>query len=272
VTDIYAPDAEEEIKDALERRMQKPVMLSLDQIVLARSEQKKAESQEKQSADTALVNPVQAKLSLLTAQEEMGQAIKNAVFFPLNFVKVDPEKDVVIIHPKASRGVSLAILRSVEDKLHARFPDWTVTVIPPVQALPYIFYEIGQDWPSGEEEEKIGDIVWALRRWDVTQVAVVGYASTIGEFENFSNASLAYRRANFVVKRLKQEGIEATTRAEYRSYNQKREERNYGVNSFHRVEVRLVKNVDVFSEPESAAPEPPPDRASEGGDGASLEE
>lgn len=245
VTDVYAPEAEKDLQEKLAKSLRRNVNLSLDQIVVARHDQEKVVQEQEKLPDTALSNPMQARMTLLTTQEEMAQTIKNSVFFPLQFVKVDAGNSAVAIYPKQSKGVNLAVLHSVEEKLRSRFPDWSVFVVPPVQALPFVFFDIGKDRMSTLEAEKVKDTIWAIRRWDVPEVAVIGYASTIGEFERFDNTSLAYRRANAVAQALAQENIKVVTRAEYRSFKQKREELNYGINSLQRVEIRLVRPPDV---------------------------
>ncbi len=245
ITDMYAPEAERDLQAKLEKDLGKKVNLSLDQIVVAKHEQEKVVQEKGKLPDSALTNPMQAKLSLLTAQEEMAQAIKNSVFFPLQFVRVDAENDTVVVYPKSAKGVNFAVLHSVEEKLRSRFPDWSVFVVPPVQALPFVFFEIGKSDLSTLEQEKVNDIIWALRRWDVKEVAVVGYASTVGEYERFNNNSLAYRRAKAVLDRLEEEGIKVKPRSEYTSFDQRREEFNFGINSLHRVEVRLIKTPDL---------------------------
>ncbi len=255
-TDAYFPEAEDDLKILLTKSVGAPVNLSLDQIVLAKEDQKKVELAQESVSDSALTNPMQAKLSLLSVQEEMSQAIKNSVFFPLKFVKIDADSDTVSIYPKVAKGFNLAVLHSVEDKLRSRFPDWSVFVVPPVQAIPFVYFEMGQDIPSAVESEKIKDIIWALRRWDITDVAVIGFASSAGEFERFNNTSLAFRRAKSVASALESEGIIVQTRSEYTSFDQKREERHYGINSLHRVEIRFVRNADLPDmEPQPAPPE-----------------
>lgn len=245
VTDAYSPEAENDLKGVLEQSIGKPVNLSLDQIVVAKEDQEKIEEAEESLPDSALTNPMQAKLSLLTAQEEMAQAIKNAVFFPLKFVKVDPENDTVSIYPKAAKGVNLTVQHSIEEKLRSRFPGWSVFVVPPVQVLPFVYFEIGQDIPTELEKEKVSDIIWALRRWDISEVNVVGFASSVGEFERFNNTSLAYRRARSVADLIEGEGFKVKIRSEYTSFDQRREERNFGINSLHRVEVRFARQADL---------------------------
>lgn len=249
VTDSYSPQAENDLKVVLQQNIGKPVNLSLDQIVVAKEDQEKIVDAKENLSDSALTNPMQAKLSLLTAQEEMAQAIKNAVFFPLKFVKVDPENDTVSIYPKAAKGVNLTVQHSIEEKLRSRFPDWSVFVVPPVQALPFVYFEIGQDTPTELEQEKISDIIWALRRWDISEINVVGFASSVGEFERFNNTSLAYRRARSVADLIEGEGFKVKIRSDYTSFDQKREERNFGINSLHRVEVRFARQADL-PEPE----------------------
>lgn len=258
VTDQYSPAAETQVKNSLENSISRPVNISLDQIVVAKDEQEKIEVVEEPIIDSALTNPMQAKLSLLGVQEEMAQAIKNSVFFPLKFVKVDVENDTVSIYPKAAKGINLPVLHSVEEKLRSRFPDWSIFVVPPVRALPFIYFEIGRDETSGLETDKISDIAWALQRWDVQDVSVVGFASSVGDYQRFDNNSLAARRANFVADALEERGFAVDTRGEYTSFAQQRDERNFGINSFHRVEVRFTRDADLpepLSEDELLQPE-----------------
>lgn len=242
VTDSYAPGAQAEIEKNLSEALQKKVVLSLDQIILAKSEQKKIEDTVPVQNDTVLTNPVQAKPGMMNAQDDMTQAIENAVLFPLDAVNVDSKNDAVTIYPRPEKAVTFALLRRMEEELGRRFPDWSVRIVPPFQVLPYVYFDTGKQVPEGEELSKLDDIIWALKRWGVEEAAIIGYASTVGEFQNFNNTSLAYRRANSVVKHLEAAGIKAVTKAEYRTYNQRQEERAFGINSFQRVEIRPVNN------------------------------
>jgi len=130
VTDKYLPGATKAIAASFEKTTNRPINLSLDQIVIAKEDQEKVEIAEQAIPESALTNPIQSKLSLLTAQEEITQAITNTVFFPLKFVKVDVDQGLVFVHPKASSTVNLAIFKSVEEKIAQRFPDWSVNIVP----------------------------------------------------------------------------------------------------------------------------------------------
>lgn len=248
ITDSYKPKAEKELQEYLEKKFGKTVNLSLNQIVMAKQQQEEVAQSQDVVVDTALANPAHSKLDLLNTQEEMAQTIKSSVFFPFQFVSVDAENDSVVVYPKPDKGLTLDILHNIEGELRARFPGWSVTVIPPVQPFPPVFFEMGKDDLAPLEGKKIRNIAWALRRWEITDIAVIGYASTVGEFEKFDNTSLAFRRAETVMRIFEQEKINALPKAEYRSFKQRQEEMNYGIRSLQRVEIRLIKPPIVLSE------------------------
>jgi len=248
ITDVYLPNAAGAIKGILENSLGRSVNLSLDQIVIAKEEQKKIELIETNISESVLTNPIQAEPSGLTAQDEMTQAIENTVFFPLKFVNVDVKKNKVFIYPRANKDAPLNVLQSVENKLAQRFPNWSITIIPPAQSLPFVYFDIGKNEPTVLEADKVDNIIWALRRWEISDVAIIGFASSEGEFQRFNNTSLAYRRARAVADRIEAAGLNVKIRSEYASFDQKREERDFGINSFHRVEVRLSKKADVLDQ------------------------
>ncbi len=238
VTDKYASTAAADIKEKLESLLDKPVILTLDQIVLAKEQQEKIEAKAI-IPDTAFNNAVHAKTTSLTLQDDMVSAVKNAVFFPLHHVGADADARTVSIYPKRDASVNLSGLRRLEDKLSARFPDWDVNVIPPMQALPYVYFDIGSDNITDTERTKIDNITWTLLRWDIDNVAVIGYASTVGEYQSFNNTSLAYRRAKFVGDILNTRDVQTDLRAEYTSFAQKQTERDFGIKHFQRVDIRV---------------------------------
>lgn len=150
---------------------------------------------------------------------------------------------MVAIYSSDARGVSLKNLKQFETTLRRRYPEWLTKIIPPFQALPFIYYEVGSDQLTQPEKEKLTEIIWALQRWDTQEVVIIGFASTIGEFEHFNNKTLAARRANRVVATMQASGIKAQSRAEYRSFKQHQEEPYYGYNYYQRVEVRILKPI-----------------------------
>ena len=250
VTDVYLSNASSAIKEILENSLSRPINLSLDQIVIAKEEQKKIELVEQSTSESVLTNTIQAELPLRTGREEMARAIEDTIFFPLRFFKISVKKNEVFIYPRASKGVNLTVLKAVEDKLAQRFPEWSVFVVPPAQALPFVYFNIGENQPVDLEADKVDNIIWALQRWEIADVAIIGFASSSGEFQRFNNTSLAYRRARAVADSIEAAGLNVEIRSEYTSFDQKRKERNFGINSFHRVEVRLSKEGAVLNQSE----------------------
>ena len=127
--------------------------------------------------------------------------------------------------------------------MEKKFPTWQTTVIPAPQSLPYVYFDVGARELSEDKMKALDTLIWALKRWEITQAEVVGFASTIGEYSRFNNRSLAYVRAKHVADKMVEAGLQVKPRGEYLSRAQKREEREYGTNSFHRVEVRLGRKV-----------------------------
>ncbi len=251
----YDAKAQENIKAALAKQIDTQIQFSLDQIVMAREviEEVKAPAVEP-APTTALQAPPR-----WTRTEEMTNALKQALFFPTEYIKVDVERKLASIYAKPAKGVSIATLHQLERTLQTRYPGWNIRVVPHFGALPYVYFASGAETLDANAQDKLADIIWTLKRWGNPEVIVVGYASTVGEFEQFDNTSLAYRRAMHVLAQLEAEGIKAEPRSEYRSFRQRKDERSLGRNSFQRVEIRLVhmpeNGSDIVVEEAPVAPE-----------------
>ncbi len=246
LTQQYHSRAQDEIRALLAKKISTPVLFSLDQVVVAH-EIIAAKEPEPQPAPTPVVierpiDPVlQAQVTRLNDQDAMQDAMRQAVFFATRSITVDVDRKQAVIYPEPAKGVSLLTLRQLEEHLVERYPDWSVTVVPPSQALPYVYYENGRDVLNNDAAERFGDILWALKRWEARKVVVVGFASTVGELDRFNNSTLAYRRAENVSRLLREHGIEAVPYGEYKAFRQAKEERAKGLDSFQRVEIRLAQ-------------------------------
>lgn len=241
LTKDYQHNAESDVALNLTDKIERGVNLTLDQIVVKRQEEIK-EAAAPEVTKSSLVSPMQTKVNSLAQQEEMLQSVHNAVFFPTRLVQADVEKNNITIYARKSDDVSLGILKRFEEDMKEKFPTWNTTVIPAPQALPYVYFDVGARELSEDKVKALDTVVWALNRWEVDAAEVVGFASTIGELSRFDNRSLAYIRAQHVAEKMKEAGVKVKSRGEYLSQAQKREEREYGTFSFHRVEVRLGRD------------------------------
>ncbi|MCH2547704.1 MAG: TIGR00341 family protein [Alphaproteobacteria bacterium] len=243
LTSKYKSSAQTDLKKLLTDKTGKPINFSLDQIVVA--QQTLEEAPPKPAAENAVTSALQPQTSLLSRAEEMTTALKQATFFPTEYINVNAEEKLATIHPKVTKGITIFTLRTFEQSMQTRYPSWIIQVIPPYQPLPFVYFEKSSDSLTPKAQENLQTIIWALRRWEAPQVAVVGFASSEGDFKRFDNTSLAYRRANSISERISQAGITAITRAEYHSFRQHADERTHGTNSFQRVEIRLSQPLEI---------------------------
>ncbi len=245
LTRVYKRQAEQKVSEILNEKLQRGVQLTLDQIVVKKQDAVEAVSEVKPSS--TLVSPMQGKMAFMTQREEMLQQLRSAIFFPTRAVQADVENKVITIQARKTPQVPLSALHQFEESLQRKYPDWQITVIPAFQALPYVFFDVGAATLTVPQQSRLTHHLWALKRWEVEAVNVIGFASTLGEYQRFNNNSLAYRRANFVAELIEKNAIKATAISEYKQPNQKRAERDYGTRSFHRVEIRVSREAEPAS-------------------------
>ncbi|MDB2414872.1 DUF389 domain-containing protein [Rickettsiales bacterium] len=251
LTQDYKAKAQAELKALLSEKTGGQMLLSLDQIVVAREDIKQADKNI--VIDSGINSALQVPATKLTRADEMVSALKHASFFPTEYIKVDIDNKIAAIYARPAKGVTISTLRQFETNLSERYPGWIIKAIPPFQALPFVYFDTGAKTLNSNEQEKLEDIIWALHHWDAKEVRVVGFASSTGELESFNNASLAYRRANTVLQIVKEAGIEARPYAEYRSFKQQQEEKKNGIVSMQRVEIRLSAQVATLRYKENTA-------------------
>lgn len=260
LTPEYKSTAQNEIKTVLSQKTGEIINLSLDQVVVAQEIIKEANS--KLVTENALVASSQTQSPRYSRIDEMTKALEQATFFPTEYIKVEIDSKVAYIQAKIAKGVTIATLRQFEEKLTERHPGWTIKVIPPFQSLPFVYYQVGSDKLLQTEQDKLSDILWVLNRWNITDVSVIGFASSAGELERFDNTSLAYRRATDVLSKIETNGIAANARAEYRSFRQLQDEKSYGNYSFQRVEIRLNQPTEIAQLEPNATPKNNPVKVS----------
>lgn len=235
-TTAYKPEAQADLTARLKDSLATDVTFMLDQIIVARAQVKeKAQSE----AEILLKNNMQNKISQVNLREDMVNTIRSAAFFPLQFINIDNDQKSISVSPTSGSTLNIGLLREFEQSLQAKFPEWSVIVVPNVQTLPVIYFETGQSTLDTDAQKRTDDAIWALRRWDITDVLVMGYASTLGGRQSVVNRKLAFDRASNVAGVLNQAGIETALRSEFGRFDQTLDERDYGINSLHKVEIRF---------------------------------
>ncbi|MCA8899910.1 MAG: DUF389 domain-containing protein [Hyphomonas sp.] len=233
-----APDAEEQIQTVLSQKIGRNVVVNVDQVLI--DEDKDLEAAKfLDMAESSLGAPLRAEIQRLdsvAANRQREQDFLGAITFTTIGADVDGEARTAKIFAAPNAGLSLPAYRTLEAGLAANFPDWTVTLVPPVEELPLIGFDDGASEPAEGAAAVFEDCLWALDRWGVTRVDVVGYASTSGSRR--LNTALAAKRAEAVAAMLAGHGLAADPVGDYRAYDQVALERRDGVQRFQSVLIR----------------------------------
>ncbi|MDP5102686.1 MAG: TIGR00341 family protein [Erythrobacter sp.] len=157
-TPVIRPDAESEITRALSNRLKRPVALTLTQTQTetgagaAQRAQLSATREQEAAAASARVQALTTRLSL-------------AAGVPESSVLIDRNRRRALVRAKRLDGASLAAYRTLEQRIAATEPEWTIELIPPTGALPATI-GFGDDGPSEQGAQALAVVRWAAQRLD----------------------------------------------------------------------------------------------------------
>ena len=240
LTRSRVPGAQSALQSQLSEKMGRIVTVSLGQVLINQDiglEQAKF----LELANSSLGAPLRAEMSRIETLSEMRRSeaeLRNAVPFKLAGADIDAETQSASFFAARQAGFSAAAYQAIEAGLLENFSNWDIRVVPPVLDLPLINFANGADEIAPEMTPLLETSVWALKRWDISQIEVVGYASTSGAVENFDNSSLAFRRASTAAAYFSGAGFEAKPIGEYRVFQQTEQEKALGYQRFQSVLIR----------------------------------
>lgn len=235
ITKTYNPKVKESIRKELEDSFQRPVDLNLVQIALTKDEDINAvESRVK--VGNNLVGSGSSLNERVNAHEDFKNHLSKSIWFPHTFIHIDNEQRNVQIFASSDPSISLRSLRDSEEALARQFPEWTFLVYPPQNHLPSLYFDPSQFQLNEQGVKQLEDVMWALKRWDIRDVDIIGYASTTGK--EVSNAKLAHQRSQAIANILKEDGFVVHVRGRYLTQNQREKEKYKGLGSYQRVDLR----------------------------------
>ncbi len=232
--------AQSTLQSQLTEKMGRTVSINLGQVLINQDidlEQAKF----LELANTSLGAPLRAEISRIESLTEMRrseQELRNAVPFKLSGADIDSEAQSARFFAARQTGFSAASYQAIETGLSENFSNWSIEVVPPILELPLINFDKGKDSLSPQMTPALETSAWALKRWDIGQIDVVGYASTSGSVENFDNSALAFRRASTIANYFKEQGFDAQPIGEYRVFQQTELEKTLGYQRFQAVLIR----------------------------------
>lgn len=192
------------------------------------------------SPPSAIANPIQTSY-VAAPQPNFGDTFRKSFPLATEHIDVDESAKIMRIFPKPGAGADILSLYRLEKALMVRFPDWKITIVPPAQPLPQLYYDPNQTVLSSIETGKLQAIIWALQAWKVRTLSVVGHASTRGR--TAANQQRAAKRAGEISKLLKIAGFEVMQSHEYPVPHQRNQERQLGYGAFRTVDVTLANNL-----------------------------
>ncbi|PKP90505.1 MAG: TIGR00341 family protein [Alphaproteobacteria bacterium HGW-Alphaproteobacteria-14] len=170
-TPVIRPEVETEIARALQARLGKPVELTLTQTQTetgagaAQRAQLSATREREAAAASARVQALATRLSL-------------AAGVPETDVLIDRNRRRALVRAKRLDSAGLGAYRTLEARIAATEPEWTVELIPPSGALPAAI-AFGDEGPSEQGVQALAVIGWAAKRLD--RAVVLTGSSAQGE-------------------------------------------------------------------------------------------
>ncbi|MEO1221340.1 MAG: TIGR00341 family protein, partial [Pseudomonadota bacterium] len=181
---MFSPDfrenAESDITEALERRLNREVELTLAQVETGTSAGASdeaalaaARAQEEQAAASARVNALASRLALVAGVSESE-------------VTIDAGRRRATVRATELEGATLAAYRALEMRIASTEPDWVIEVLPPVGELPSQI-TFGEDGPDDAGKEALAVIEWAAKRTGLpvvlegSEAQATQAAETLGE-------------------------------------------------------------------------------------------
>ncbi len=155
-------DAETDVERALMSRLGRPVELTLTQYQVGTSAS---------AAEEAEISATRAneEAAATARAENLAQRLALIAGVPAEDVLVDRTRRKAMVRSKRLDGASLSAYRTLEERIAATEPEWTIELLPPMGRLPEtIEFEEGEPTAAGMTSLLV--IAWAGQRLDVPVV------------------------------------------------------------------------------------------------------
>ncbi|BCB27425.1 hypothetical protein SKTS_23110 [Sulfurimicrobium lacus] len=227
----YDEGAPDRMQAALRQALGKPVHFQLDQVVIGSAEQ----AAQKPSVIANPVTPLPVQPPPLTETQLIEQYLRQVFPLPISMSEIDSVRKSATLQLADSYAGNLQTLYNAERDLQSKFPGWEMRLVPPLRGLPVVNFDSGEAELDPVSLDKLRTVQWALQRWGLKRVDVVGYAS-LGE-KGRASAGLASKRAEIVAAWLVEAGFETEKTVIYPAPGQKDEERERGQAAFRRTQI-----------------------------------
>ncbi len=233
LTPRYEPGAVPDLKDRLQALLDREVAVTMQQLLVANRDEGDVVRSLAQLEQSLAV--MKAQQSTRDPAAEFQNRLASRLREQLGAVSLNTDKRTAIVYLASDAGLSVAESRQLETRLAGIDPAWSVQIAPPAQALPAIEFEPDSSTLNEVSIRDLETVAWALRRWNMSDVDVIGLASSDGQVAR--NFALAKERAEAVAAWLEGRGISGTVRPSFERQAQQPIERERGAAAFRRVEI-----------------------------------
>jgi uncharacterized hydrophobic protein (TIGR00271 family) len=165
---VIRPDAEADLSRALAQRLGRPVELTLTQ---TQTQTGAGAAERAQLSATRAAEDAASQLRL----QALATRLALAAGVPEREVTIDRNRRRALVKARRIDDAPLAVYRTLEVRIAASEPEWTIEMIPPAAALPSgIGFADGE--PSQQGRAALDVIAWAALRLD-RSVVLIGPAA-----------------------------------------------------------------------------------------------
>lgn len=185
-----------DIQAELTRRLDQPVRLQLDQVILeagagaleAQREQLRR-ANEAANRQNMAINALTYTIALATGAEP-------------DRITIDRERRRATANAAPLPGATLATYRELEKRIAAANDGWEILIIPPPARMPVIRFADDTGALSSAVREAVLTSAWVARRWNISELAVPGLPDPAPE-----EPSVTQQRALAIADILRQQGV-----------------------------------------------------------------
>ncbi|WP_114520753.1 DUF389 domain-containing protein [Altererythrobacter sp. ZODW24] len=161
--------AQEESGRAMERQLDEPVQLTLQQYKV---ETGASAAEEAQLAAAS----AQERLASQRRAQDLADRLALIAGVPATEVMVDRERRRALVKARALPGAELGTYRELESRIAATEPEWKIEIRPPARALPQISLVDGELTDDGRRALEL--IKWSAQRMD-TPIVLSGRSEAL---------------------------------------------------------------------------------------------
>ena len=185
-----------DVQGEISRRLDRPVRLRLDQVVLEPG----AGALEAQREELRQASETESRRNM--ELNALAHTIALAAGIEPEDVTVDREHRRATANAAALPGAGLSTYRALERRIAAGNQGWDVVIIPPPGRLPVISFTGDEDTIPDGIREAVLTSAWAAKRWNMRELGVPGLVDPMPE-----KPTLVQRRAIAIAVMLRQQNI-----------------------------------------------------------------